>query len=561
MADGTATQSVQLPPGYEDAKPVAGPMAAQTSGSGVSLPPGYEDAKPIKGPAAPQQPTGWDGEKFNDDILKGVGDAAGDVWNVAKKTFAALTPGMTPGRPLGSYPTESVDAVKGIWNELPPVKLLDSVKQTLPVINAYEKARASGASVSDAIKASNDTAMQHSAAVITAKRAADAFHENPTRESARALTDATALAASMFGGPEIAAPVEETEAATAPTVAARVNPFRAAPAATSKIEPAVAARTAKAGLPAGTPEVTTEQAAQQTAQSAIDARNATQANLDSGLQSIAQKHAGTNSIPAPAAGTASRDLITNNGNALVNAGKADYKILDKFTNGQFTNAQQELENAQFELQRKAGTTEANPADLEANVARAQWNVEKLFDDAVKAGMPPETAETARAKFRTGQATLDAGNAVRMANKVRGAAGERATDLNALENRWTALYDSGRLQQAFGEKGAQDALAQVKAAREMGDTFSAMPPTESQALRKLIADNTTTGKFGTNTDWVKVRKDFSDLPNRNAQFSNVPMVEKFINDQAFYQRLQSTAKYVAGAVIGGSLASEGWNLAH
>ena len=204
-----------------------------------------------------------------------------------------------------------------------------------------------------------------------------------------------------------------------------------------------------------------------------------------------------------------------------------------------------------------GTTDADTTSLEANVTRAQWNVDKLFDAAVNNGMPKDTADLARTQFRTGQATLDAGNAVRMANRVRGAAGVRTTDLNVLENRWTALYDSGRLQQAFGEDGAKDALTQIRSARETGEIFSELPSTESKALQDLIAKNTTTGKFGTTTDWGKVRSDFSQMPDRATRFSDVPKVEKFINDQKFYQNLRTTAKGVAGTIVGGALAREGW----
>jgi hypothetical protein len=343
--------------------------------------------------------------------------------------------------------------------------------------------------------------------------------------------------------------------ASPPSVAMQ-NPFRSA---TSKIEPAVAGRAAKAGLPEGTAEITPEAARAQTAQAATEAQATTQANMDQALQNIATRHAAENRLPAPAAGTASRDIITNSGNALVDAGKADYATLDKFTDGKFTNAQTQLKNAQLELQQKAGMAGVDITNLEANVTRAQMNVDNLFDNAVENGMPEDTAEAARTKFRTGQATLDAGNAVRMANRVTGA-GVRATNLNTLENRWTALYDSGRLQQAFGEEGAKDALAQVHSARVTGELFSEIPATETQALKSLIAKNTTTGKFGTSTDWVKVRKDFSDLPNRSAQFSDVPKVEKFINNQATYQRLRGTIKWGVGALAGSAVAREGWKLA-
>jgi hypothetical protein len=337
-------------------------------------------------------------------------------------------------------------------------------------------------------------------------------------------------------------------------------PAEAEAAATSKIEPAVTARTAKAGLAPGEAGVTPEAAKLQTTQSTLDAQKATQENVNTTIQNIATRHATENGLPAPAAGTATRDILTTNGDALVDAGKANYKILDKYTDGQFTNAQNELKNAQQELRTKAGMTDVDTGNLEANVTRAQWNVDQLFDNAVKNGMPKETADLARTQFRTGQATLDAANDVRMANKVTGA-GTRTTNLNTLENRWTARYDAGRLQQAFGEQGAKDALTQIHAAREAGEVFQSMPPTESQALRDLITKHTETGKFGTTTDWGAVRKEFSSMPDKAARFSDIPKVEKFINNQRFYQNAWRTVKVGAGLLGGGALTGEGWNLVH
>ena len=69
MANGAA---VQLPPGYEDATPVAGPMAAQS----VSLPPGYEDATPVKGPLAS---TAGEVGQVASDVATGFGKGIGDT--------------------------------------------------------------------------------------------------------------------------------------------------------------------------------------------------------------------------------------------------------------------------------------------------------------------------------------------------------------------------------------------------------------------------------------------------------------------------------------------------
>jgi hypothetical protein len=93
----------------------------------------------------------------------------------------------------------------------------------------------------------------------------------------------------------------------------------------------------------------------------------------------------------------------------------------------------------------------------------------------------------------------------------------------------------------------------------------MPATETQALKKLIAANTTTEKFGTTTEWGQVGQDFSKLSNRNAIFSDVPKVEKFINDQAFKQKLArgavKTAIRLAGVIALGAAGKAGWELLH
>jgi hypothetical protein len=52
---------IQLPPGYEDTKP----MAVSNANQGIVLPPGYEDTTPMAAaspsqPPAPADKSGWD---------------------------------------------------------------------------------------------------------------------------------------------------------------------------------------------------------------------------------------------------------------------------------------------------------------------------------------------------------------------------------------------------------------------------------------------------------------------------------------------------------------------
>jgi len=59
----------------------------------------------------------------------------------------------------------------------------------------------------------------------------------------------------------------------------------------------------------------------------------------------------------------------------------------------------------------------------------------------------------------------------------------------------------------------------------------------------------------------VRKEFSGMPDKATRFSDIPKVEKFINNQRFYQNAWRTVKVGAGLLGGGALTGEGWNLVH
>jgi hypothetical protein len=76
---------------------------------------------------------------------------------------------------------------------------------------------------------------------------------------------------------------------------------------------------------------------------------------------------------------------------------------------------------------------------------------------------------------------------------------------------------------------------------------------------LIANHTETGKFGTTTNWGAVRKEFSTLPDRAARFSDVPKVEKFINNQRFYQNLRTAGKAAVGTAATGALGAAGYEI--
>jgi len=242
LPPGATLVSGSLPSQSAD---VSAPDTSVSQSSTPRLPPG---ATLVSGAVPPPS-----SPSFPSEVGTGLGEAVRDIYGVGK--------GMVPGGPA------ETGTLKTIWNNLPPVQLADSVKQILPLVNAYEQKRASGASISDSLNAVNETAKQHMSNITNIKPVVDAFRENPTRETARALTDAAALAASMFVGGEATAPeeaataakvvpaAEAVEAAKSPSWFLRYNPFRtkieARTAATQPIA-APAVRTA-VGVEPGTP--------------------------------------------------------------------------------------------------------------------------------------------------------------------------------------------------------------------------------------------------------------------------------------------------------------------
>ncbi len=177
--------------------------------------------------------------------------------------------GLGPDSSVPGGPAETAFITglpKTIWDALPPIELVNSVKQILPLIHTYETARSNGSSMTDALTAVNETAKQHISNISPLPALIQSFRENPTKETVQALTHGVALAAGLFGGATGAAPEAEAavapaaEAAETPGLVSRLtNPFRkllqspkeAGLAATQ--EPAATALRTSVGAPAGTP--------------------------------------------------------------------------------------------------------------------------------------------------------------------------------------------------------------------------------------------------------------------------------------------------------------------
>jgi hypothetical protein len=159
-----------------------------------------------------------------------------------------------------------------------------------------------------------------------------------------------------------------------------------------------------------------------------------------------------------------RKTVEQAGDKVHAASKADYKVLDDATNGRFQRFRDKLANGRRQLQNLSGSEE--DVQKEASILKGQKETEdamqEAFDDAKAKGIDPKLIDRADANFRKSQALYDLDNAVKKSTK--GAHPDVSTPellkespetLNPkmFHSRINALYDSGRLQDALGEEGA------------------------------------------------------------------------------------------------------------
>ena len=109
-------------------------------------------------------------------IGEGSGEALGDIWDAVK--------GL-PG---------------GILHSLPPVQFHDTIKQAVPIFQAYEQARSSGKGVWDSMRQANEVAKQHDAAQQALQTRIDEFKKKPGAATVRAIANAATVAATIYDG-------------------------------------------------------------------------------------------------------------------------------------------------------------------------------------------------------------------------------------------------------------------------------------------------------------------------------------------------------------------------
>lgn len=520
--------SVQQP----QAQPQADPTQQATPAQGGTA--SMDDIAQIHPmPAASAKAPGKNSYDFLGDIIKGGGEEVGSI----AKNLAINTGVVGAGRTL--------------YDEM--------VNQLPPVFKAYETARNNGASLTDAMSASNDEAKrQQDARNIFIQRTKE-FAANPNKATGKTIVDLLGvLAGGAFGGEAAvgseagglegaAADVSTAPAADAAAPAAEA-PAAASPAA--PVAPADAVATtnaAKAPIDAGTDAVTepptTSSVQPQIQQGLRDTVN--QVASDEGLQSVPDE-------------TSVRDLGKGLGDQFYARSKATFQKVQDVTGVDLNDLSDKIATLSDKIAdnvdnpEKAGQLEQQRDGLENTAGDA-------FKKAQDAGIDVDQAKTDWKKYN---ASYDFGKQVRFSTDGRSGIGSgEVVDPVKLGPRLQKMADSnsptqpGRLQQFMGDENTKGLLNKIESTRGAIKDFEPTSATGQKALQQLIRNNTGTGKvaaikqslgFSPKTDWLGSYSDFNKMAPEEqlAQFGkDAPATRAFLRSNAKWQVVKMLAKGV------------------
>ena len=396
-------------------------------------------------------------------------------------------------------------------------------------------------------------------------------------------------------GGDLATPLGETAAdATNLAVTAGVGGIGSAEAAPeASAENPIEAKTSsvvnKASLPAGRSATSDVDVSQDIAKQNVNAAaqqaaegKQIQGNLQKGIRDYWNNVASDNGVKPPDPGLSIRDAGQQVGDNVIQQAKAIIKPLDDATGGKFSANDAQLKSVNQKLQRVTSIDDEDK--LISQKQQLLWAQDDLLQQASDAGVPKDTLDTFKAKYRTGQAIYDQNNHIRMTTSglppgLSGAdADPEVVKSSNLLNRLVKDYTPeeggrpGRLVQAGGEENAQGLLNSVSAAKvaenklassivEKNPDFSTLPATDSKALREIVRPHVSAGTFGVNADYKGILDDFDKLSpaELDARFSDPAAVRQGLvkaqRAQGAVKALKRTAVTAGAGILGGATAAE------
>lgn len=396
-------------------------MAASPSGPVNGLPAGYSVESTLPPGYTLEQQQAPQPQSTLSKIGTGAGEALGDVWDAVK--------GMVTHPVSGG----AVEAGQGVY---------EHIKESIPILKAYEDSRAKGKGVFESLTAANEEARRQSEAKDVLKKRVDEFKKNPGQESVRALGDAAAVAASIWAGGKLM-PALGAEAGEAGAGEAAAGEAAAA-------EPAAAPKPAEGVVSKVTAPLRQNSVQPGLQQTIRDAMN------------TAAEEAGVEKPTAKSIGKTASNTADN----IYAKSKEQYRVIDEATGGRVQRFSDRLKNIQRQLDGLTGTEE--DVAQEGKLLKAQKETEEAmheaFEDAKAKGVDPGIVDQASANFKRSQALYDLNHNIRMARsggspdilEAKAAAkNPEILDPEKLFKRVDALENSGRLQDALGETGARN----------------------------------------------------------------------------------------------------------
>jgi hypothetical protein len=187
--------------------------------------------------------------------------------------------------------------------------------------------------------------------------------------------------------------------------------------------------------------------------------------LKAGIKSAVEDVADDAGVPKPMSKSI-RNVVEETADKVYDKSKAQYQALDEATGGRFQRFKEKLEAGRKQLMNLSGSEE--DVAKEASILKGQQETEaamqEAFDEARAKGIDPKLIDDANANFKRSQALYDLDIAIK--KSTEGAHPELSSpelvddspetvNPQKLSNRINSLYDSGRLQDALGEMGAND----------------------------------------------------------------------------------------------------------
>jgi hypothetical protein len=302
-------------------------------------------------------------QDFLTNTESGISEAAQDVWGTVKNMVSHPVDTLTSGGLVG--------ATKQAY---------ESIKDSIPILHAYENARSSGKGIMESLSAANDQAKKQMEARDVLTQRLEEFKKNPTQATVRAVGDAAAMASAAWaGGEALDAIAPETGAAGESTLSPE---FTAAKDATQEAavakEPGIVRQVLKG-----------EKVAQPGAQQAV--RQAVQASTEAAGTADESMAAHIEDQPLL---KGHETIVDKHLDALQAQEKAAYSKMDEAAGFDVKAEKLQLSNDQYKL-KQLGNTDADIAqkgkliesinDSEARIADAEAKMKE-------AGVDPKSAD-------------------------------------------------------------------------------------------------------------------------------------------------------------------------